>query len=213
MLSMVSKATVSLFACMTAALCQPAGFNYEESKAGTYTLPDALTLANGQPVKDAKTWREKRRPEILRLFESQMFGRSPGKPRDLSFELSSMDKAALSGKAVRKQVTVAFARGADTPRMQILLYLPAGARGPVPVFLGLNFGGNHTVHADRGITLAKVWRDRKASVARSRAAVFRRWQVDKILARGYGLATIYYGDIDPDFHDGFKNGVHPCSTR
>jgi hypothetical protein len=200
---------------MTAALCQPAGFNYEESKAGTYTLPDALTLANGQPVKDAKTWREKRRPEILRLFESQMFGRNPGKPKDLSFELSSMDKAALSGKAVRKQVTVAFERGADAPRMQILLYLPAGARGPVPVFLGLNFGGNHTVHADPGITLAKVWREGKGSVAteESRGSASGRWQVEKVLSRGYALATIYYGDIDPDFDDGFQNGVHPLFDK
>jgi hypothetical protein len=43
--------------------------NYEESLVGTYTLPDPLVLANGQPVRDAKTWYGQRRPEIVRLFE------------------------------------------------------------------------------------------------------------------------------------------------
>ncbi|HZS49522.1 MAG TPA: hypothetical protein VFA54_01575, partial [Bryobacterales bacterium] len=40
--------------------------NYEEALAGTYQLPDPLRLADGKPVRDAKTWFEKRRPEIVR---------------------------------------------------------------------------------------------------------------------------------------------------
>lgn len=42
--------------------------NYDESKAGSFTLPDPLVLKNGQPVNDAKTWWDQRRPEILNDF-------------------------------------------------------------------------------------------------------------------------------------------------
>jgi hypothetical protein len=191
-----------LAAC--AALAQPAGFNYDESKVGTYKLPDPLLTASGERVKDVRTWERRRRPEILALFEEHMFGRSPGKPAKLAFELKSIEKAALNGSAVRKEVTVLFDGRTEGPSALLLLYLPAAARGPVPVFLGLNFGGNQTVHTDSGITVAKSWTGKEAA----RGSAAEAWQVEKILARGYGLATIFYGDIDPDFDDGFSNGVH-----
>src|SRR6266545_7120535 len=61
--------------------------NYDETLVGTYTLPDPLMLANGKPVHDAQTWYKKRRPEIVRLFEENQFGRSPGRPAGMSFDI------------------------------------------------------------------------------------------------------------------------------
>src|SRR5688572_8855357 len=130
------------------ALAQPAGTNYDESKAGTYTLPDPLVMKSGERVKDVATWEKRRRPEILALYEEHMFGRVPGKLKETSFELKSIDRKALGGPAVRKEVTVMFNGKSSGPKMDVLMYLPANAKGRVPVFIGLNFGGNHTVHSD-----------------------------------------------------------------
>ena len=189
---------------------------YDESKVPKYTLPDPLVAQDGQKVADAKTWQTKRRPEILELFRTHVYGKAPGRPEGMTFEVFEQDDKALGGKAIRKQVTVSFTGKAGEPAMDILLYLPPAAKGPAPIFVGLNFQGNHSIHADPKIRLSGSWMrgkgkgvvDGRATEA-SRGAAASRWPVETILARGYGLATIYYGDIDPDFHDGFKNGVHP----
>src|SRR5215468_1613796 len=93
--------------------------NYDESRVGDYTLPDLLTLADGKPVREAKTWMQKRRPEIVRLFEENQFGRSPGRPKGMSFDVFDKGAPALDGKAIRKQVTVYFSRDKAGPKMDL----------------------------------------------------------------------------------------------
>ena len=185
--------------------------NYDESKVPKYTLPDPLVCADGTKVRDAQTWVQKRRPEVLELFQKHVYGRTPGKPDFMTFTTTSADKLALDGKATRKEVTVYFTGRKGDPNMAVLIYLPNEQPKPLPLFVGLNFGGNHAIHPDPAITITKSWMrsgDHRAT-AESRGKSASRWPVEHILERGYGLATIYYGDIDPDFDDGFQNGVHP----
>lgn len=189
--------------------------NYDESQVPRYELPDPLRTSSGQPVDSARIWKEVRRPEILQLFETEMYGRSPQPSPAMSFKVTSTEPQALGGKAIRKEVTVYLAGAQDGPQMNILIYLPQVTH-PAPLFLGLNFQGNHAIHADPGITLSQSWMrpgagivDHRATEA-TRGANASQWPVEKILGAGFGLATIYYGDIDPDYDDGFMNGVHPA---
>ena len=180
-----------------------AQFNYDESKVPAYELPPLLKLNDGSPVKDAATWKKKRRGEVLELFRSEVYGRRPGRPEALRFEVTGKDKPALDGKASRREVRVHFTAAENGPTMNILLYLPAKDRGPVPTFLGLNFRGNPTISKDPGITL------RKGDKESDRGGSAGRWQADMIVGRGYALATIWYGDIEPDDkRNAFSRGIH-----
>jgi len=106
--------------------------NYTEAKVGSYTLPDALTLADGRAVRDAVTWFEVRRPEIVRLFEENQYGRSPGRPADMSFEVFDKATPAFDGKAIRRQVTIYFSKDKAGPQMDLLIYMHEGGHGPAP---------------------------------------------------------------------------------
>ncbi|WP_339728562.1 acetylxylan esterase [uncultured Gimesia sp.] len=195
--------------------------NYDEAKIPKFSLPDPLVTADGKKVDSPELWWKVRRPEILRLFESEVYGKSPAPPKDLLFEVTSQKNDALNGKAIRKEVSVYFSGKKEEPRMDLLIYLPAKATKQVPVFMALNFYGNHTIANDPEITLSTKWMrankdkgivDHRAT-EKSRGASASRWAIDQILDRGYGLVAIYCGDIDPDFDDGFQNGVHPLFNK
>ena len=181
--------------------------NYDEALVGTYSLPDPLTLANGKPVRDAKTWREKRRPEIVRLFEENQYGRPPGRPAGMTFEVFDKGTPALDGQAVRRQVTVYFSPEKNGPKMDLLLYLPSGAQKPAPLLLNLSFSANSSTVDDPGVKPGEVWGPDKKKIPASKGRGFGRLNVKPFLDRGIGVATVYYGDIDPDFAGGVPYGV------
>lgn len=191
--------------------------NYDESKVPEFELPNPLIASDGSPVEDAETWNTKRRPEILELFQEYVYGHSPGRPEHMSFEVFEEDKNALNGKATRKQVTIHFSEDPDGPSLDLLMLVPNDVEGPVPAFLVLNFWGNHSILMDPAIKLSPNWMrsneshgivDHRSTEA-SRGKSIPRWSVDEIIDRGYALVTYYYGDMDPDFDDGFKNGIQP----
>ena len=194
-------------AAMLAAGQQPEA-NYDEAKVPHYTLPDPLKMQDGTPVTSVKMWNERRRPELLKLFEENIYGRSPARPRKVFADTITATAPALGGKAIRKQVHVHFT-DAKSPGMDVLLYLPANHKGPVPVFVSLNFGGNQIVNADPAIRLTRSWvaaGDHRAT-EQSRGSGESRWPIEQIVARGYAVATAYYGDIEPDFDGGMGQGV------
>ncbi len=195
------------------AKAQPKGFNYEEAKVPHYTLPDPLVMENGQKVTDAETWKTKRRPELLALFKEHVYGAMPPAMKIAQVKDQGQDQNAIEGKGIRKEVTLSFKADGSGPKINVLILLPKNAKGPVPAFAGYNFNGNHTVNADPGIRLSRVWNRKPGSEAKiaeesTRGSSASRWQVEKILSQGYALVTVYYGDVDPDFYDDFKNGVH-----
>lgn len=185
----------------------PIPVNYDEAQVGAYTLPDPLTLAGGKPVRDAATWYKQRRPEILRLFEENMQGRSPARPKVLRFDVFDKGTPAFDGKALRRQVTVLFTGREAGPKMDLALYLPAGAKGKVPVLLCINFEPNSTTINDPGLKRGEMWDRQGQRVPAPAAGPHGALDVERILAHGFGVASVYYGDIEPDFNGGMKLGV------
>lgn len=181
--------------------------NYDEAKTGTYTLPDPLVLSNGKRVTTARQWMEQRRPEIVRLFEVNQYGSAPAKPAHIAYDLIDKGTAAFDGKATRKQVSIDFSGGKSGPKADVVLYLPAQRSGPVPVLLTINFSPNAGMFDDPGVRLGEMWNREKQRVPAVRGRGLGRIPVTDLLAAGFGVAGIYYGDIDPDFEGGLPHGV------
>ena len=188
----------------------------DEAKIPEYKLPEMLISSNGKEIQTPEDWINIRRPEIINLFEEYVYGRFPGTDLKMEFKTAKTDVNALCGKAVQKNIVVCFIKEGDTLQMELLIFIPANATKPVPLFVGMNFYGNQSIHPDPGIPVTRsyVLNDSEyhifnhTATDESRGADSSSWPVERILERGYGLATFCCGDLDPDFDDGFKNGVH-----
>ncbi len=177
-------------------------------------LPDPLGMFDGTAVTSAAEWQEKRRPELISLFKHYMYGYSPPAPDNFSYRVDLTDTGKYGGKATLKLVTLRFGPP-GTPEVSMMIVIPNNRKGPVPVFLGLNFPGNHTTAGFPEIPLTKAWvNDNWTGGTGNRARDDQRgirewrWPYEMVVERGYAVATIYAGEITPDYDGGFTEGVH-----
>jgi acetyl esterase/lipase len=181
----------------------------------TLPLPDPLTMQNGTKVTSAKAWRTTRRPELLRLFEQEIYGRnSLGRPENMRFVLREEKPDARGGLATRLRVGILFEGTQGGRQMELLVYLPNAVKSCVPLFLGLNFDGNFTTTNEADIPLPGHYvhglfqnrpADHKASEA-ARGIHASMFPYDEILKRGYGIATACYGEVEPDAAGRWQEG-------
>jgi dienelactone hydrolase len=201
------------------------GYNYDESKIPPYHLLDPLRMEDGRPVTTPKQWYTERRPQIVRLFEENVFGRTPDAAKNavVHARIIEHNEHALDGLAIREQIELTFdpAPGiSPSPQvertMRLLLYVPANANHrPAPVVLGLNFTGNQSVIDDRAILPTPLWSKPKGSAEllhempgeSTRGSAAPEWQVKLLLSHGYGLVTAYYQDLEPDFKNASQYSV------
>ena len=157
--------------------------NYDESKVGRYSLPDPLILSNGKPVRDAAAWKTLRRPELIHLYETEIYGRFPPSAPKVEWRVVETSAQAQDGKALLKRVV---GNGAGIPGIRLDVFTPAAAKSPVPIILLLNFRSNDPSQNGTGST------DPQAA---------------EIIARGWGYATVGYQDIQPDRADALSDGI------
>ncbi len=194
---------------------------FKESKVPIYSLPDPLINSDNTPVSNEKEWWTKRRPEIMKLFEENVYGKMPGKPSKFGFEIKKLKRNALKGKSTLKEISIQIENNNKEITLNLLIFQPNNGEKPYKTFLGLNFYGNHTIHPSPDITITDQWipNDKEQGITENKATEStrgmraERWSVEHVIDRGYAIATVYNGDIDPDFDDGFQNGVHPLFYR
>ena len=191
--------------------------NYDEAKVAPYTLPDPLVLANGQPVRDAATWTNRRRREILDLYVNEIYGRIPENTPKVSWSITETDPAARDGAAIRRRVVGQMGPSADGPKINLTVYTPANAKGPVPIILLVNFGGGPPraggpgavagAAAPAGQALRRRRQGGAACRGTRRVGTGEPPVAADILARGWGYATVGYDDIQPDRANAWTEGV------
>jgi hypothetical protein len=173
--------------------------NYDESKVGDYTLPDPLVLANGKPVRDARTWSEVRRPELLKLYDDEIFGRIPVNAPKATYKVIAIDTNALGGLAIHKDIEIKFGKATNAPVAHLHIYIPAHAIGAVPLLLHTVFFSNPPFPDGSA--------DTNSTTLPRRPGFSEGGPITNIFAHGYGYATYRYTDIQPDNSNTFSSGV------
>ena len=190
---------------------------YDEEAVPAFELPNVLVGPNGIAIEQSAQWPAQRK-YLLEQLSKHEYGFIPTEAVEIQTEVSEQGPFAgkLKNKVAihRKQLRVTLRRNDKSVAIDLLILTPSHATQPVPCFVLLNFEGNQSTCDDPNILITPSWRERGVGVvdhratAESRGSESVRFPIEAVLEKQYAIATAYYGDIDPDFDDGFENGVH-----
>lgn len=178
-------------------------------------LPDPLTTLDGKKITTVADWNAVRKPELKDLFQHYMYGYLPAKPRQTVVEqVIFKDEKFLDGKATISESRLGFLGPDLKQKLHILLVLP-NKSGKIPMFVGMNFCGNHAMTEHPQVHIPEGWvykscagSENERATEKGRGTQASVWNLDLIVERGYGLACFYSGDVDPDTAD-FSDGIAP----
>ena len=162
--------------------------NYDESKVPPYILPDPLKTNSNAVVANKTQWENIRRPEILTLFEDNVYGQLPKTYDSLRFEITQQNNDAMNGRARLKEVEITVFRNHQSVTIHLVLFVPKSSTHPSPVFLLINNRGKENTDPTR----------------RTKSEF---WPAETVIDSGYAIAAFQVSDLAPDKKDSFMLGV------
>lgn len=198
------------------------GRNWLESNVGEYSLPDPLIDKKGQKVNNVASWNFGRRNEIMQDFSELMYGHTPEFAINQKAEVIAVRKDALDGLATRTIINLSFFDDPSAPTIKLMVYIPNAVKKPVPMVMKMNWYGNSSLEKDPSIPHSTKWMrpipekgivDNHVTEATRGINAYRFPDLKELMKHGYGLATFYYGDVEPDHIDGWKDGIRGYVMR
>ena len=165
---------------------------YSTGEDGTanedYVLPDLLTSRDGKKISTARMWEKVRRPELLSIFETEMYGKVPGRPEGLHFARICPDSLVYGGAAVRSRIRI-WLDASEQHHFDMLVHLPSEHQGRIPMFVGLNFRS-----LDDCLELNR-----------------HTWPFELITKEGFGVAVAFHTSIEQDGQE--YEGIPSAAVR
>jgi hypothetical protein len=162
--------------------------NYDEARVPRYVLPDPLRTTSNSVVRNRQDWENIRRPEILRLFEENIYGRMPKSFDSISYSTKNENASAMNGRARLKEILIEVFNNSRSVKINLVLFTPNQVKKPVPVFVLIN---------NRGKELMDPARATKSEF----------WPAEMVIDSGYAVAAFHVSDLAPDNKENFANGV------
>ncbi len=178
----------------------PRAANYDEAQADQYpNLPDPLRMNNGKRVTTAKQWWTKRRPEIVELFDRDIYGRTPAQLPAVRWEVVSVTHEKNGDVPIVTKKLIGHVDNSADPTIKVdidlTLSTPKNAKGPVPVIMELGFSKEFMA------MLMKRFPQFAPKPADGPT-----WQ-QQVLAKGWGYAEYVPTSVQPDNGAGLFEGI------